>query len=334
MRACYRSIPMTRRDAATDAVDLRRLDRLIWAMVAAVAAIVLVAPLVSEFRIAWHAFLAPTVACGIMVAAGAFYRHWRTDPRLASGLTSTAQVVAFAAVGAPLQYVAASANLPLHDHAFDVIDRALGLDWKAMLAWMNAWPLAFDALRPIYLSLTLQMTTVVLCLAFSGRLVWLRVYTLAFILAALASIAIAVVLPAAGAWPYYGLTAADSPHVLPTVSTSWPVFYGLRDGTFRTLVAVGSEGIITFPSLHAALAVIVIAALWPVAILRWVVLALNTVMLIATPIDGSHYFIDVFAGIALAVLCLIAARAVATRIGSDRVPRTADTADAARHARA
>jgi hypothetical protein len=325
---------MTHRDAAMDAVALRRLDRLIWAIVAVVAAIVLAAPLVSAFQIAWQAFLAPALACGIMLAAGAFYRHWRADPRLASGLTSTAQVVAFAAVGAPLQYLAASASLPLYDHAFDAIDRALGLDWKAMLAWMNAWPVVFDVLRPIYLSLTLQMTTVVLCLAFSGRLVWLRVYTLAFILAALVCIAVSALIPAAGAWPYYGLTAADSAHVLPTVSSSWPVFYGLRDGTWRTLVAVGSEGIITFPSLHAALAVIVIAALWPVAVLRWVILALNTAMLIATPIDGSHYFIDVLAGIAVAVMCLVAARAIAARCESERLSRAADASDTPRHARA
>jgi PAP2 superfamily len=325
---------MTRRDAATDAIALRRLDRLIWAIVAAVAAIVLAAPLASEFRIGWHAFAAPAVACGVMIAAGAFYRHWRADPRLASGLTSTAQVVAFAAVGAPLQYLAASTNLPLYDHAFDAIDRALGLDWIAMLAWMNAWPLLFDVLRPIYLSLTLQMTTVVLCLAFTGRLVWLRVYTLAFILAALVCIAVSALLPAAGAWPHYGPSADDSPHVLPTVSTSWPVFYGLRDGTLRALVAAGAEGIITFPSLHAALAAIVAAALWPVAILRWVALALSTAMLIATPIDGSHYFIDVIAGVALAVLCMAAARAIAARAGSARAPRVADSADIARHARA
>ena len=39
---------------------------------------------------------------------------------------------------------------------------------------------------------------------------WLRVYTLAFIFATLTSIAVSAVLPAAGAWPYYGLTAADS----------------------------------------------------------------------------------------------------------------------------
>lgn len=315
-----------------DALALRRLDRLIWTMIAAVAAIVLAAPLLSEFRIAWHAFLAPALVCTLLIAGGWFYRRRRSDPRLASALTSTAQVIAFAAVGAPLSYIAASAGFPLQDHALDVIDRALGFDWKALLAWMNAAPTAYAVLGLIYASLTLQMTTVVLCLAFSDRLAGLRVYTLAFIFAALISIAISAVLPAAGVWPYYGLTAADSPHLLPTVSTSWPVFYGLRDGTFRMLVAVGSEGIITFPSLHAALAVIVIAALWPVPVLRCVFLALNVTMLIATPIDGSHYLIDVLAGIALAAFCLIAARAIAARAARGGLSRGAELA--AGHARA
>jgi hypothetical protein len=74
-------------------------------------------------------------------------------------------------------------------------------------------------LRPIYLSLTLQMTTVVLCLAFSGRHLWLRTYTLAFLCAALVCIAISAALPAAGAWPHYGLTASDS-GILPTCPRS------------------------------------------------------------------------------------------------------------------
>jgi membrane-associated phospholipid phosphatase len=300
-----------------EAVALRRLDGLIWAMVALVAAIVLVAPAVSHFHIEWHTFIAPVVTCSLLLAAGWFYRRWRPDPRLASGAVCTAQVIVFAAVGAPLSYLAASMDLPLYDHALDIIDRALGLDWKGLLSWMNASPTIYDLLRPIYLSLTLQMTTVVLCLAFTGRLVWLRVYTLAFFLAAVISIAISAVLPAAGVWPYYALTAADSPHILPAVSTSWPVFDALRDGTFRSLVAVGSEGIITFPSLHAALAVIVIAALWPIPILRWVALALNAAMLVATPIDGSHYFIDVIAGVVLAALCLVAASRIAQAVQRD-----------------
>jgi hypothetical protein len=303
-----------------DAHALRRLDRLIWGLVAAVAAIVLAAPLVSSFWIEWPAFVAPVLACVLLAAGSWFYRRFRTDPRLASGLTSSAQVIAFAAVGAPLSYLAAAlgAAFPLQDHVFDALDRAMGLDWKALLDAMNDAPVLYAPLRLSYLSLTLQMTTVVLCLAFSGRLLWLRVYTLAFVFSALVSIAISVPLPAAGVWPYYGLGTVEPPQIMPAVSTSWPVFYGLRDGTFRMLTAVGSEGIITFPSLHAALAVVLIAGLWPVPRLRLVALVLNLLMLAGTPIDGSHYFIDVFAGMALAVACIWAAHVITQRAGADR----------------
>jgi membrane-associated phospholipid phosphatase len=96
--------------------------------------------------------------------------------------------------------------------------------------------------------------------------------------------------------------------------TSWPVFLGLRDGSFRLVMASGSEGIITFPSLHAALAVILIAAFWPVPIARWVSAVVNALMLAATPIDGSHYFVDVLAGIAIAVLCLVVAHKLVGRV--------------------
>jgi membrane-associated phospholipid phosphatase len=292
---------------------LRRLDRLIWAAIGAVAAIVLAAPAVSGFFLEWKTFVTPAFVALILIGGAWFYRHRRPDPRVASGLENTAQLIAFAAVAAPLSYLAAAANLPLQDRAFDAIDRALGLDWRALLNWINASPTIHAALRPIYLSLTLQMTAAVLALAFSGRLLRLRIYMLSVILAALITIAISALLPAAGAWPYYGLSAADSPHVVPIVSTSWPVFYSLRDGSLRMLVAIGSEGIISFPSLHAALAVILSVALWPVPILRWVIVALNVAMLAATPIEGSHYFSDIFAGIGVAVLCFLIASRITKR---------------------
>ena len=75
--------------------------------------------------------------------------------------------------------------------------------------------------------------------------------------------------------------------------------------------------------LHAALAVILIGALWPMRMLRWVALALNTAMLVATPVDGSHYFIDVLTGIAIGILAFVAAHAIATRRRHAPVPMAA-----------
>src|SRR5215813_10765389 len=119
-----------------EAAAAQRLDHLIWTLVAMVAAIVGAAPFMSDFYIVWEAFAPPIGASLALAAAGWFYTRRRPDPRLASGCLSTAQVIAFAAVGAPLSYLAASANLPLLDHAYDSLDRALGLDWKALLDLM------------------------------------------------------------------------------------------------------------------------------------------------------------------------------------------------------
>lgn len=289
---------------------LRRLDGLIWSIIALVAAVVLIADPVLGFSIKYASFVAPALLCPALAAGAWFYRR-RKEPNLASGLETTAQLMAFSAVGAPLSYIAATAGFPREDRLFDTIDRALSFDWLALLGEMKRWPDLSALFHLAYLSLTVQTAVVVLVLAFTGRLGWLRVYMLAFIIAALTTIAISAVLPAEGVWLHYGLTASAGP--LPDSHTSWPVFFALRHGTNRTIVAIGAQGIITFPSLHAALAVILMAACWPVPVVRWIGVVLDTAMLIATPIEGSHYFVDVFAGIAIACAALIAARAIVQR---------------------
>jgi membrane-associated phospholipid phosphatase len=95
------------------------------------------------------------------------------------------------------------------------------------------------------------------------------------------------------------------------------------------VMAVGAEGIITFPSLHAALAVILIAAFWPLPVARWICAVINTLMLAATPIDGSHYLIDVVAGIGIALLCLVAARALVARMSAPAAAARIEIAPAA-----
>jgi PAP2 superfamily len=294
------------------AAGLRRLDDIIWALVAAVAAVVLIVSAAGGFQIVLRSFAVPASTELLLILGAYFYRVHRTDLKLASTLESTAQVVAFAAVAAPLSYLAASTTLPLQDAAFDAMDRALGFNWKELLAVMYRWPGFFEFMRMIYLSLTVQMTAVVLLLGLTGRLPWLRVYMLAFIFTAVLTIALSALLPAEGVWLHYGLKVNAA--AMPVSHTSWPVFLGLRDGSYRLLMAIGSEGIITFPSLHAALAVILIAAFWPVPVARWLSAVVNSLMLAATPIDGSHYLVDVLAGIVIAILCLVAARMLVARM--------------------
>src|ERR1700748_3672869 len=118
--------------------DLRRLGGIVWSLIVLVAVGVFRAPLFSNFRLVWPSFCAAVGTTTACLAIAWFYRTRRPDANLASALTCTAQIVAFAAVGAPLSYLAASIDLPLRDNWFDLADHALGLDWSALLGWMDA----------------------------------------------------------------------------------------------------------------------------------------------------------------------------------------------------
>ena len=286
---------------------LHRIDAAIWTMIGLIAIIVLASSAIGPFRIDWASFRAAAIAGFLLCVAGRFYTTVRIDSRAASALICTAQLVAFAAVGAPLSYIAASAALPLWDQSFTAWDSRLGLDWMALLATMNNYPSFHWIFGVAYLSFAPQSITVVLALAGTGRILRLRVYLFSFVLAALVTIAISAVLPAQGVWGHMQLISENYAITPVTRELHLPIFHGLRDGTFRHLVAQGAEGIITFPSLHAAVGVLFIIAMWPVKYLRWLALSLNVTMIVATPVDGGHYFTDVIAGVVVATLCWIAA---------------------------
>jgi hypothetical protein len=70
--------------------------------------------------------------------------------------------------------------------------------------------------------------------------------------------------------------------------------------------------------LHAALGLLFIFALWPVRYIGWISVLLNLTMIAATPVDGSHYFSDVVAGLTIAALSWIAVRHIVSQIGLTR----------------
>jgi PAP2 superfamily len=193
------------------AAGLRRLDGIIWAIIAVLSAIMLAAPVVSNFHLVGHSFLAAGGATTLSLVGFWLYETRRPDPRLASALGGTAQIVTFAAVGAPVSYMAASLDLPLRDAWFDAADRALGLDWQALLGWMVAHASLHPMFSVIYSSLMPQTVVVVLALAMAGRLAWLRVFVLAFIISTIVTIVIAALVPAEGVWGFHKLSAVSTP---------------------------------------------------------------------------------------------------------------------------
>ena len=61
-----------------------------------------------------------------------------------------------------------------------------------------------------------------------------------------------------------------------------------------------TTGLISFPSLHVAGAMLIIMLTWKNKILRWPILLLNIVLIYATMGLGYHYLVDVLAGMLIA----------------------------------
>ena len=224
----------------------------------------------------------------------------------------------------PLTYVAASANLPMQDSSLLAIDRALGFDWAAYVRYVDDHPALAAWVNYGYTMIRWPIFAIPVVLAATHRYRRIEEFTFAFGLALIATTIISGLVPAIGVFQQIGLDPISIKNLnLQPYLDQLRDLPPTRDGALRHLDLLGLGGIETFPSFHAASAVLYAWALWPVRWMRPIVVLAFTAMLAATPINGGHYFIDIIAGTAIAVLAIVAARRAGRIIAKWQV-RSAD----------
>jgi PAP2 superfamily len=288
-----------------------RLLALNWILIAGMGAALAVSLLVTDFSIG---LTGVAIVAGYVAVYGGFgYANARSakrrDPQVMFVLGGIAQVTLITALMTPLTYVAAATNLPMQDANLLAIDRAFGLDWVAYVRFVNDHPLLAIWLSYGYSMIRWQLFAVPVVLAAVGHYRRVGEFAVAFGTALIAATIISALVPAIGVYQEIGLDPASFTNIHPLAYLEQ-----LRDlpptriGILRDLDLLGLAGIVTFPSFHAASAVLYAWAMWPAKWMRPIVVLANGAMMAATPIDGGHYFIDLFAGIAIAVLAIVAAR--------------------------
>lgn len=201
--------------------------------------------------------------------------------------------------------VRAGARFPLIDNWLDACDQVLGFDWKAYLQFFDGLPHVSNLLGEIYFSLYWQGLFIVIVLTATGRFMRLQQLVLAFALAGIACGVISAVMPAVGAYSFLQLGPADHPHILlGTGDAHVPGYLALRAGTFSMFSFDHASGIVTFPSFHTTLLVLITWSLWPVRGVKWLIASLNGLMAFAIPLHGSHYVTDMVAGALLAAAAI------------------------------
>ncbi|HEV7260714.1 MAG TPA: phosphatase PAP2 family protein [Bosea sp. (in: a-proteobacteria)] len=314
----------------TDERAAERASRIVWRTIFGLLAVVLLAVPFTNVTIEPLPFTAPFAVGLALAGAGRYYARRRSDPKIAAALDCMGQSLAFPPATALASYLVVTLGFPMQDAAFHRLDLALGLDWRAMLGWLdrNAWlapPLTFAYKTYMHQGLVL---TLLLC--FCGRGMAARSMILAMIMAGVVTVVLSGLMPAVSIFEFLKLTPADYPNLRPAAGlVHLPHVLALHSGEAFVFDTRQTHGIITFPSYHAALGLIMLLAAWSHPLLRWPFFVLNAAMIVATPIDGGHYFIDVLAGLAIAALAhVLARRVLAPRTAERYEPRPAAQAPA------
>lgn len=289
-------------------------DDACWLLILLSLALVAGFQLAEPFAFSANGMFGSVAMIGLLAAGSRFYTRYRSRPAFAVLLTSMMQIILFSMAAAVLSYMVAAQGGPLWDERFGQWDRALGLDWLAYVRWVGDHPWIVQLYRWAYISLIPQLLVLVMALSISGKLRAIRILICASMLAGIAAVLMSGLTPAISNYIHLGLTAADLPGLDPVAAYVHRAdFLGLRDGHLRTIDIMALQGIITFPSYHAALGLIYIWGFTRLGPLGWVGATWPGVMLLATPVDGAHYFVDVFAGMLLAVASLALARVLVRR---------------------
>jgi membrane-associated phospholipid phosphatase len=188
--------------------------------------------------------------------------------------------------------------LPLWDHRFDALDRAIGLDWPGLYDWVTARPRLYRASGLLYGGLNTEFLILLILLESLGKRRSAVALRLGFCISATATILIGVLMPALGPFVFYDLPVASQTAYVAQLAA-------LRDGTLQQIDLSNAQGLIFFPSFHAALAVLCAHAARAVRGLFWPALLFNLLIICTAPVIGGHYFVDIVAGLVLSVAVIL-----------------------------
>ena len=205
-------------------------------------------------------------------------------------------------------YLGTAAALPLQDARLAQIDRWLGFDWVGFVKSANSSELVSWLLVKAYQSTPYMLTGTMLWFCISGQGERLAEF---LALSCVTPIGLAIgmmILPAAGAYSYYHLPfAAYENFGAGAGMWHYELLTALRTG--QTMVidfnVPNSNCLITFPSGHTILAIIMTYALRGS---RWTLIPaciVNGAMLVSTIPHGGHHLFDLIVGGVIAA-CAIA----------------------------
>jgi membrane-associated phospholipid phosphatase len=229
---------------------------------------------------------------------------------------------ALLAASGTMSYLMTSANLPLRDAELAYVGRVLGFDWLGFLTTTNSSSFLAELLTRIYHTISLVGHLVFVWLALHRRGERLAELIAILSLSTVALCAAMWLVPAAGAFAFYN----PAPELFGNYSAQGEMwlfaraFTMLRSGTLSVIEWSALEGVVSFPSFHTMLGIMIIYAARDTRWLLIPVLLVNGTMIVSTLTVGGHHLADVLAGAGLTFAAILVVRHAEP--ASTRAPKT------------
>lgn len=202
-------------------------------------------------------------------------------------------------------YLAMSLDHPLADESLAYADGIMGFDWTVFIGFVDGHPDLATALQYAYSSISFQLLTLPLLLGIAGYQE--RSYRMIFAYGVICytSSIISIWFPALGTYAAHGISQPQ----LNSINVHYGFaflhdFLAVRSAPTFTLSLANASGIVTFPSVHAAAALLCGWAAWPVKSFRYPFAALNVLMAVSAVSNGGHYVTDIVAGFLVATISI------------------------------
>jgi membrane-associated phospholipid phosphatase len=206
-------------------------------------------------------------------------------------------LVGFTHVCLVFQYLSVTTDFPLVTNVLISADAALGFHWPDIYRWVETHHWIRFALELAYASGNFQIFAIPVILALALNSQDYAEFVLQFLISATLAILIAVPFPTESAFLHFDV---HDPYTVSTVSD----YFLLRNGHARELAFTSAQGLISFPSLHAMVALYFAYSLRHVRLVFPIGIALNFLMILSTPTQGGHYLFDVLSGLIAGVLVI------------------------------
>jgi len=267
-------------------------------MLGGIGVLDIVGLLATGLRVAPWELLHQLAMPAAMSSIAAYYHVSGRSDRLARTLSATAQLFMLGLVGSIASYLLIRMGRPFVDGWLIRFDMMMGLDWPAYCHFIEGLgPWVNTVLERLYASSVAQIILVAIFLGYTDRSKRLAEFAGCFVLTAITVVVLGALLPALGAHHAYGIEDGGKASFIPEIIAA----HG-RQVDLLNVARV--KGLVTFPSFHTAISLLLIIAMWRVGWVGWIVLVANVAVLVSVPVYGSHHFVDMLGGAVLTALAI------------------------------